>query len=85
MHPDLTTRVLALIAKRVDPLHLPKLDLHASLRGDLGLCEVDLISVSCDAEEEWGFLFEGDPERGWSTPADIVASVGRLAKARAHG
>lgn len=46
---------------------------------DLGLCQLDLLSVACDIEEAHGFMFPGDPEARWQTVGDVMRDVERMA------
>lgn len=72
----MTPTLKTLIAKRVHPARHHLIAPDASLSADLHLCQTDLVSIACDIEEAHGFLFEGDPETGWETVADIQAALG---------
>lgn len=58
-------------SKRVHPA-LHHLIADDTLLSDLGLCQLDLLSVACDLEEANGFMFDGDPETRWQTVGDVV-------------
>lgn len=62
------------ITKRVHPA-LHHLIADDTLLSDLGLCQIDLISVAYDLEEAHGFMFDGEPERHWQTVGDVVRAV----------
>lgn len=87
MNRDLDAFVLRMVAKRLAlPIHHARLSPEAQLEADLGLHQVDLISIACDIEEELGFMFPGDPELHWHQVADIVTATAEqlAAKAGSH-
>lgn len=61
-----------------------RLGRDADLTTDLGLCELDRLSIACDLEEAHGFEFPGEVPLSWQTVGDVERDFARYAPSQAQ-
>jgi acyl carrier protein len=90
---DLTTRVIAIIAKELGEQHLTANRVSSIqpthlLEEDVGVNSIDRVCIAVALDEAFGIEVSDDDVGSWNSVSDVVASVAKLGakvEGAAHG